>query len=90
MQDQLKKTAPLVVNRGHLEIGFRSIWKMKNMYPIGATGFTRKECAKIQARYPLTLLSKMGINRTMARTMHVFDLEMEQAVQHTKLMVSHT
>jgi hypothetical protein len=69
----------------------RSLWKMKLMYPIGATCFTScKQCAKIQARYLLTFLSKMGINRPAATAvrhgpqslggMDVFDLETKQAV----------
>ena len=96
MRDRLK-TAPL--NREHVGIGFRSIWKMKLQYPIGATCFTRKQCLKIQSRYLPTFLSKMGINRTTATAvrhgpqtlggMDIFNLETEQAVQHTKLIVSH-
>jgi hypothetical protein len=63
MRDRLKH-APL--NREHVGVGFRSIWKMKLQYPIGATCFTHKQCNKLQARYLPTFLSKMGINRTTA------------------------
>jgi hypothetical protein len=96
MRDQLK-IAPLY--REHVGIGFRSIWKMKLHYPIGATCFTRKQCNKIQSQYLPTFLSKMGINRTTATAvrhgpqslggMDIFHLKTEQAVQHTKLTISH-
>jgi hypothetical protein len=96
MRDRLKG-APL--NREQVGIGFRAIWKMKMQYPIGSTCFTSKQCTKIQARYLPTFLSRMGINKTTACAvrhgpqslggMDVFHLETEQAVQHTKLMVSH-
>jgi hypothetical protein len=96
MRDRLK-TAPL--SREHVRIGFKSIWKMKMQYPLGATCFNKKQCDKIQARYLPTCLSKMGINRTTAKAvrhgpvslggMDVFNLETEQAVEHTKLIVAH-
>ena len=72
---------------------------MKLQYPIGTMCFTCKQCTKIQLRYLPTFLSKMGINCTMATAvrhgpqslggMDIFHLEMEQAVQHAKLMLSH-
>jgi hypothetical protein len=69
-------------------------------YPLllGATSFTKKLCAKIQAQYLPTFLSKMGINRTTATAvrhgpaslggMNFIHLETEEAVEHTKLVVS--
>jgi hypothetical protein len=96
MRDRLKR-APL--NREQVGIGFRSIWKMKLQYPIGATCFTHKQCNKLQARYLPSFLSRMGINRTMVAAvrhgpnslggMEIFHLETEQAVQHVKLIISH-
>lgn len=96
MRDRLK-VAPL--NREHVGVGFRNIWKMKLLYPVGATCFTNKQCQRIQARYLSTFLSKMGINRTTSSAvrhgplslggMDIFHLATEQAVQHTKLMLSH-
>ena len=72
---------------------------MKMQYPLGATCFTKKQCDKIQARYLPTFMSKMGINRTTVTAvrhgplslggMDLFNLETEQAVEHTKLIVSH-
>jgi len=96
MRDRLKR-APL--NREQVGIGFRAIWKMKLQYPIGATCFTHKQCNKLQARYLPAFLSRMGINCTTATAvrhgpsslggMDIFHLETEQAVQHTKMIISH-
>lgn len=96
IRDRLKK-APL--NREQVRIGFNAIWKMKMRYPLGATCFNKKQCNKIQARYLPTFLSKMGINRMMAKAvrhgplelggMDIFNLETEQAAEHMKLIVSH-
>jgi hypothetical protein len=97
MRDRLK-TAPL--NREHTAIGFRAIRLMKLKYCLGATCFSKKQCDTLQARYLPTFLSKMGINRTTATAvprhgptslggMSVIHLETEQAVEHTKLMLSH-
>jgi hypothetical protein len=64
IHSRLKKIAPL--NQEQVGIGFRALWQMKLKYPIGATCFTKKLCANIQARYLPTFLSKMGIKRTTA------------------------
>ncbi len=37
----------------------------KIQLPLGAMSFTEKECSSIQAKYMPTVLSKMGINRSM-------------------------
>ena len=91
------KMAPL--GREYIGIGFRAIWQMMIQYPLGATCFTKKQCGKIQAKYLPTFLSKMGINRMTATAvrngpsdlggMEVFQVETEQGVQHTKLMIAH-
>jgi hypothetical protein len=83
----------------YIGIGFKAIWKMMIQYPLGATCFTIKQCAKIQARYLPTFLSKMGINCTMSTAichgqsqlggMIIFSLEMEQGVHQTKLVIAH-
>ena len=94
---QRLKMAPL--NREQVGIGFRSIWKMMIQYPLGATCFTKKQCTKLQARYLPTFLSKQGINCMTASAvrhgpqtlggMDIFNLETEQGVQHTKLLLAH-
>jgi hypothetical protein len=97
MRDRLKTAAPL--NREHVAIGFRAIWQMKLKHCLGATCFSKKQCDTLQARYLPTFLSKMGINNRTTATavrhgptslggMNVIHLETEQAVEHTKLMIS--
>jgi hypothetical protein len=91
------RAAPL--GRKHIRIGFRAIWKMMIQYPLGATCFTSQQCQRLQAKYLPTFLSKMGINRTTATAvrhgplqlggMDVFNLETEQGVTHTNLVISH-
>jgi hypothetical protein len=74
---------------------------MKLLYALGAICFTRKECAKIQARYLPNFYPKWasGINLTRRPRqfcmgpqslggMDVFNIETEQAVQHPTLVVS--
>jgi hypothetical protein len=95
--NQRIKTAPL--GREHIGIGFRAIWQMMIQYPLGATCFTKKQCSQIQAKYLPTFLSKMGINRMTATAvrhgppalggMEVFQLETEQGVQQTSLVIAH-
>ena len=80
-------------------ISFQAIWWAMIQYPLGATCFTTQQCQKIQAKYLPTFLSCMGINRTMAtavrhgtlhlRGFNVFNLEMEQGVMKTKMVLSH-
>ena len=72
---------------------------MMIQYPLGATCFMIKQCRKIQAQYLPNLLSKMGINQmTPTSVRHgppnlggidIFRLDMEQGVQHTKLVIGH-
>jgi hypothetical protein len=91
------KSAPLGCE--HIGMGFGAIWKMMLQYPLGATCFTHQQCHKLQSTYLPTFLSKMGINRTTSTAvqhgpmhlggMGVFDLETEQGIQHTKLIVAH-
>jgi hypothetical protein len=91
------RAAPL--GREHIVVGFCSIWKMMIQYPLGATCFSTKQCQQIQTKYLPYSLSKMGINRTTATAvrhgpaqyggMEVFNLEMEQGIQHACLMISH-
>ena len=67
-------------------------------YPLGATCFTAQQCQKIQTKYLPTFLSHMGINRTMATAVqhsplhlggfNVFNLETEQGVMKTKMVLS--
>ena len=68
-------------------------------YPLGATCFTSKQCQTIQAKYMPTFLSQMGINwATVTALWHgplhlggfnVFNLETEQGVMKTKMVLSH-
>lgn len=69
-------------------------------YPLGAsTCFNDKQCHQLQTKYLPYALSKMGINRTTATAvrhgpsryggMEVVNLETEQGVIHTKLLLSH-
>ena len=90
--------APL--GREHTHIGFQSIWRAMIQYPLGVTCFTSQQCKQIQSKYLLTFLSKMGINRTTATTIchgplhlggfDIFNLETEQGVMATKMILSHT
>jgi hypothetical protein len=94
---QRLRAAPL--GRDHIRAGVQSIWRMMIQYPLGATCFTEKQCHQIQTKYLPYALSKMGINRTTATAvrhgpayyggMEVFNLETEQGVQHTSLLLSH-
>jgi hypothetical protein len=96
MKQRIKQT-PL--GREYIGIGFRAIWQMMIQYPLGATCFTKKQCSKIQSRYLPTFLSKMGINRTTPTAvrngppelggMEIFQVDTEQGIQHTKLMIAH-
>jgi hypothetical protein len=68
-------------------------------YLLGAMCFSHDQCRRIQARYLPTFLSKMGINCTTASAVHhgplqlggmdIYNLETEQGVIHTNLLVSH-
>ena len=96
MKQQISK-APLGCK--HVHIGFQSIWRAMIQYPLGATCFTAKQRQKIQAKYLTMFLSHMGINWTTAMAVqhgpihlggfNVFNLEIEQGVMKTKLVVSH-
>jgi hypothetical protein len=93
------KTAPL--GREYIWIGFRAIWQMMIQYPLGATCLTVQQCAKIQAKYLPTFLSKMGINLNYMTTtavrhrprylggMQNFHPETKQGIQHMKLVLAH-
>ena len=69
-------------------------------YPLGAMCFTYQQCQKLQARYLPAFLSCMGINRTTATAVRhgplhlggldIFNLAMEQGIQQTKMVISHT
>jgi hypothetical protein len=93
------RVAAAPLGREHIGIGFRAIWRMMIQYPIGATCFTKKQCDNIQAKYLPVFLSKMGINRTTSRAvrhgpphlggMDIYDLNTEQGVMHTKLVIAH-
>ena len=94
-----QRVAAAPLGREYVGIGFRAIWQMMIQYPLGATCFTVQQCAKIQAKYLPTFLSKMGINRMTATAvrhgptylggMETFHLETEQGVQHSKLVLAH-
>jgi hypothetical protein len=94
-----KRVAAAPLGREHIGIGFRAIWRMMIQYPLGATCFTKKQCNSLQAKYLPTFLSKMGINRTTSKAvrhgpphlggMEIYDLNTEQGVIHTKLVVAH-
>ena len=83
----------------YTQIGFQSIWHAMIQYPLGATCFTTQQCQKIQAEYLPMFLSWMGINRTTAMVVwhgplhlgrfNVFNLEMEQGIMKTKMVISH-
>ena len=83
----------------HTYIGFQAIWRAMIQYPLDATCFTTQQCQKIQAKYVPTFLSSMGINHTMATAVchgplhlggfDVFNLETEQGVMKTKMVLSH-
>ena len=83
----------------HTQIDFQSIWHTMIQYPLGATCFTSKQCQKIQAKYMPTFLSRMGINQATAMALQhgplhlggfdVFNLETEQGVMKTKMVLSH-
>ena len=83
----------------HTYIGFQAIWWAMIQYPLGATCFTTQQCQKIQAKYLPTFLSCMGINHTTATAVchgplhlggfNVFNLETEQGVMKTKMVLSH-
>ena len=69
-------------------------------YPLGVTCFTSQQCKQIQSKYLPTFLSKMGINRATATAVRhgplhlggfdIFNLETEQGVMATKMILSHT
>ena len=61
-----QRVAAAPLGREYVGIGFRAIWQMMIQYPLGSTCFTVQQCAKIQAKYLPTFLSKMGINRMTA------------------------
>jgi hypothetical protein len=94
---QRLRAAPL--GRDHIRTGVQSIWRMMIQYPLGATCFNEKQCHQIQMKYLPYALSKMGFNRTTSTAvrhgpayyggMEVFNLEMEQGVQHTNMLLSH-
>ena len=83
----------------HTRIGFQSTWHAMIQYPLGTTCFTSKQCQKIQAKYMPTFLSRMGINQATAMALQhgplhlggfdVFNLETEQGVMKTKMVLSH-
>jgi hypothetical protein len=97
MMNRQVRAAPL--GREDIGVGFRAIWRMMIQYPLGAMCFTQDQCRRIQAKYLPTFLSKMGINHTTATAvqhgplhlggMDIYNLDTEQGVSHTKLLVSH-
>ncbi len=79
--------------------GYRQIYCPRLEYPLALTGFTPKECAKIQSPAINVFLQKMGYARTLPRAV-VFgpqplggvgfhDYETEQGLAHIKTFVGH-
>ena len=83
----------------HTYIGFQLIWRAMIQYPLGATCFNDQQCKQIQSKYLPTFLSRMGINRATATAIQhgplhlggfdIFNLETEQGVMATKMVLSH-
>jgi hypothetical protein len=88
------------LSRNESAIAHDRVWWPSLSYSLGATTFSKKECAKLQSTFQASFLGKMGFNRRMPRcirygpkTLGGLSLKtvwVEQGLKHILLLLDHT